>query len=147
MFPLSIKGKINTRYTKAGLVIQRLEPALVAAGATDVKSGSNFIMFEGGMSKFEIGRRWWPLGLLGRCELHFHSGVLGYICSTRKAAVLAALMALLAFLFVTLAPQTNIPLEVRILILIATWLGLFGMNYLISSFRFSRFLKRALSDG
>lgn len=137
MFPLSIEGKMNTLYTKAELVIERLVPALIAGGAKNVRSDSNSIDFDGGFQRNVV------VGMMGRSRLIFDDGVLRYKCSMQLVLAVAGFMAAVIAVIIIVMP--NVHWALKIAIPIGAWLWLFGMNYFLTTFRFRRLLRWALS--
>jgi hypothetical protein len=148
MFPLSVTGKIDLPSSVGESIVHRLANALIGAEAVDVKVGKNYITFKGGMSYFE-GSGKSPrrnlVGLFDRCEIHTSANKLEYVCSTKIAAIVVAVMSVIPAIIVIFGPpKRDLALEARLALSIGIWLWLFGMNYLTFSFKVRRFLKRAI---
>ena len=146
MFPLIISGRVESASISAEQVpvlVAGLSSALARARASDVTCAGNALAFRAGI--FRLVFSWNVLVPVGSGAIQVHAGTSGIVqyrfSCVQMLIVVSIMMLLLAFLI----PRTE-PLVLRVGVPVVLWLWLFGMNYMVASFRLPAFLRRALSD-
>jgi hypothetical protein len=146
MFPLTIAGRIESANISADQVpvlIAALKSALQRARATDVTCAGNTVAFRAGMLR--LVSNWNVLAPIGSGVIEVHAGspgIVRYRFSCVQMLVAASIMVSVA---VILIPQTK-PLLFRLGAPFAMWLWLFGVNFVVASFRLPAFVCRAVRD-
>ena len=146
MFPLTISGRIESASISAEQVpvlVAGLSSALARARASDVTCAGNALAFRAGI--FRLVFSWNVLVPVGSGAIQVLAGTAGSVRYRFSCVQMLVVISIMTLSLAMLIPRTE-PLAWRIGAPIVLWLWLFGMNYMVASFRLPAFLRRALSD-
>lgn len=160
-FPISHYGEIRlTRSASRGSILQQqlqegLENTFLSRTAeqlkmergTDIKIEHNKVLFKGGF--FRPGFKTNVLVPItdGRVEIFRKEEdlVIAYYLNFRQMLVIVTLL-VVGGLGLFVFPQSGISITGMIALIVVSWLWLFGMNYLITVFRFPALLRQILKS-
>jgi len=143
-FPISLAGVVAVSGLTVDETIARLERALAGAGATALRRESNGLQFGG--TAFRLVSNWNVLVPISTGIIEVRSRNDGIIVwyRLRFTWVLVAVTLLVTGLFAPIAVASNAPMAGRLIFPVVGWLWLFGGNFVLTRWRFPRFLTRSL---
>jgi hypothetical protein len=145
MFPTSINGQIELRALQpqhVETVMRGIKQQLETVKAVDISQQCNTISFRGGFFPFRLVTNLNVLGPVSRGEievLHGTPAVVTYRLSTIGMLVDVLLIALAMAIFIGITRN----LAMASLVFLLMFSVLFGINYLIATFRLSSFVRLA----
>jgi|SRR5882762_1837913 len=143
-FPISISGAVAAPGLTVDEAMLRLKRGLAEAKAAGLQRESSEIRFRGG--PFRSVSNWNVLGPIstGTIEVAPRDGG---VTASYRLTFTWMLVAVTLFVMVFLgaaAMASKAPMSGRLAFLSIAWLWLFGGNFVLTSWRFRRFLKRSL---
>ena len=145
MFPFSIEGAIAVRPNEVDAVLDRMKLAVRNVQAKSIERKKDTLIFRGGLFRWGVNN-WNILGPVDECSIIAETGKLRFICSTRQLFAHCLGAAAIFWLFIRIKMDGRASMEMQIIVPLVAWVWLFGMNYLISSWRLPRFFRKAASE-
>lgn len=143
--PFSLSGRVAARdVTDQMRAVSGIVRALEVAAAGDIQRLGNRVSFKGGLAR--VVSSWNILVPIGSGEVNVRASEEGVIADytlhfTQILGVVTTLVAGMVLLVLLMARDWPTALAIGV----SAWLWLYGANVLLTSFRFPRWLRRALT--